>query len=415
MRFEQFARAALATTPAVVLGVFDATGLGVIRDLAQAGIPVLALDTNPRAIGFTSRYPARGVCPDPHYDEAAFIQCLLDIGRKLPQRAVLLPCQDDCVFACARHAGALEERFLLPFSSWPIMQTLASKEAQVEAARKAQVGVPQTAFIHDESDLEAAAQAVPFPALLKSSEHLALRRRHFGKVVRVTRKEELPEQYRRIAGTGPLLLQEVVPGGHDALLTLLCYLDRDSRPLAMFTRRKLREHPRGGFGVARFGESVWMQDVADSGLRLLQEIGYHGVAGVEFKRDPRDGRLKLMEVNARHEMWHGFASALGISVSVAAYLDAVGRPLVAPRQIDGPRYIWATRDLPESVQDVLQGRMSVLQWLASLRGVKFDLMLSLRDPVPGVYQPAVFGLRALRRRLPFVSSKRTRTPTREPL
>ena len=262
------------------------------------------------------------------------------------------------MFACARHAGALEERFLLPFSSWPIMQTLASKEAQVEAARKAQVDVPQTAFIHDESDLEAAAQAVPFPALLKSSEHLALRRRHFGKVVRVTRKEELPDQYRRVAGAGPLLLQEVVPGGHDALLTLLCYLDRDSRPLAMFTRRKLREHPRGGFGVARFGESLWTQDVADSGLRLLQEIGYHGVAGVEFKRDPRDGRLKLMEVNARHEMWHGFASALGISVSVAAYLDAVGRPLVAPRQIDGPRYIWATRDLPESVVDMLQGRMS---------------------------------------------------------
>ena len=117
MRFEQFARAARAMAPAVVLGVFDATGLGVIRDLAQAGIPVLALDTNPRAIGFTSRYPARGVCPDPHHDEAAFIQCLLDIGRKLPQRAVLLPCQDDYVFACARHAGALEECFLLPFSS----------------------------------------------------------------------------------------------------------------------------------------------------------------------------------------------------------------------------------------------------------------------------------------------------------
>jgi hypothetical protein len=163
--------------------------------------------------------------------------------------------------------------------------------------------------------------------------------------------------------------------------------------------------------VARLGESVWLQDVADSGLRLLQEIGYHGVAGVEFKRDPRDGRLKLMEINARHEMWHGFASKLGVSVSVAAYLDAVGRPLAAPRQIDGPRYIWATRDVPESVVDVLQGRMSARQWLASLRRVEFDLMFSVRDPVPGVYQPALFASRALGRRLPGVRSRRRTTAT----
>ncbi len=400
MRFGQFAEAARTTTPAIVIGVYNSTGLGVIRDLARSGIPVLALDTDRRAAGFTSRYPARGVCPDPHHDEAAFAETLVAIAKKLPQKAVLFPCQDDCVFACSRNAVLLQQHFLQPFASWPVMQHVASKQAQVEAARRAGVGVPETAFIHDEADLDEAARLVPFPALLKSSEHLALRRRHFGKVVHVPRREELARQYQRVHGCGPLLLQEIVPGGHDDLFTLLCYLDRDSLPLAMFTRRKLREHPRGGFGVASLGESVWLQEVADSGLRLLQEIGYHGVAGVEFKRDPRDGSLKLMEINPRPEMWHGFASALGVSVSIAAYLDVLGRPLAAPRQVDGPRYIWASRDIPDSVADMLQRRISPAQWLLSLRRVEFDLMLSFRDPAPGVHEAARFAVQALRNRLP---------------
>ena len=38
-------------------------------------------------------------------------------------------------------------------------------------------------------------------------------------------------------------------------------------------------------------------EVEPLGFRLLKSMGYHGIASVEFKRDPRDGQFKLMEVN----------------------------------------------------------------------------------------------------------------------
>ena len=60
-------------------------------------------------------------------------------------------------------------------------------------------------------------------------------------------------------------------------------------------------------------------------FRLLRAIGFHGVSQVEFKRDPRDGRFKLMEINPRLWQWHGLAAALGVDFPRIVYLDLMGR------------------------------------------------------------------------------------------
>jgi hypothetical protein len=49
------ARAAI-TPPAVVLQTTFANGRGIIRDLAVHGVPVLALEPGPRAVGLRSRF-----------------------------------------------------------------------------------------------------------------------------------------------------------------------------------------------------------------------------------------------------------------------------------------------------------------------------------------------------------------------
>src|SRR5674536_24669 len=108
------------------------------------------------------------------------------------------------------------------------------------------------------------------------------------------------------------MLQDIVPGGDEELYTLGSYLDAQSRPLAQFTGHKLRQHPPR-FGHVSMAVSLWVPELAEAGLRLLHELGYHGVSQVEFKRDPRDGRYRLMEVNARHWMWHSLATACGVN------------------------------------------------------------------------------------------------------
>ena len=209
-----------ATIPAVVAPAFNATGLGIVRDLGRAGVPVIAVDHYPKSIGLTSRYAVPAVSRDPRYDEEGLLQDLERIGAALPQRAVLFPAFDDHVWAFSRHAERLEKYFILPFARWATMQRLADKETQMQAAWAAGVDTPRTFFVHGPDDLEEAAREVPFPALFKPLRHQEMRRRFGVKVVLAETAADLPAAYEKASICGGLMLQEIVPGRRPGLLHL---------------------------------------------------------------------------------------------------------------------------------------------------------------------------------------------------
>ena len=88
-----------------------------------------------------------------------------------------------------------------------------------------------------------------------------------------------------------------------------------------------------------------MQDAVDAALRLLGAFDYFGLSQVEFKRDPRDGKFKLMEINPRLWQWHGLAAACGVDLPRIAYADLVGE---TPEQVtmNGERKRWAITLMP---------------------------------------------------------------------
>jgi len=397
MRFSRFLAAAEASPPALVFQVSYANGLGVIRDLGVNGVPMLGLDTDVHALGFSSRYAAGLVCPGPQEDEEAFLIFLEELGARLPQRGVLFPTHDEYIWALSRNAERLERYYHLPFSRWGVMQRLYDKRAQLEAALNADVDTPQTIFIEAADDVEAAARDVPYPAVLKPVDSLAFKQRFHRHLLDVGSPGDLRRIYPSVADLGTLMLQERVPGGDDELFSVGSYLDASSRPLAVFTGHKIRQHPAGA-GSARLGVSRWDTELADAGLRLLVGLGYHGVSQVEFKRDARDGRYCLMEVNARHWMWHALSTACGVNLSLAAYRDAIGKPFLAPRQIDGLKWIVATKDTPLAAREMWHRQLSPLEWARSLKGARVDGVLSLRDPVPGIKNVGRVALQIARRR-----------------
>jgi predicted ATP-grasp superfamily ATP-dependent carboligase len=382
VRFGRFLAMSATRAPAVVLHVAFANGLGVIRDLAAHGVPVLGLDPNPRAVGLRSRYAAGLVCPDPKQDEETFLHFLEELGRQLPQRAVLFPANDEFVWPLSRHAERLEPWFHVPFSRWDVMEGLYDKRNQLEAAWRCGVDTPHTVFVDSEADLARGVSELDFPAIFKPVDSLAFKLRFHRHVLEIASPSELAQVYDTVRDCGTLMLQEVVPGDDEELLSVGSYLDRRSRPLAVFTGHKLRQHPPR-FGHCRMAVSRWDQRLADAGIRLLEELRYWGVSQVEFKRDPRDGRYRLMEVNARHWMWHSLASLAGVDLSYAAYRDALGRPFVAPPQRDGAKWVVAITDTRDALAELRRGERRLWPWLKSYAGVRRDGVLSLRDPVPG--------------------------------
>jgi D-aspartate ligase len=319
---------------AVVVDVGWVNGLAAIRSLGRAGIPVFAVDHRASPLGFRSRYAQPVTVPDPLEDEDGFVEAVARIGGP----GVVFPTHDPPLNALARHADRLDA-FLFPFPDWARLEAIQDKRHQLETALEAGVDIPET--LYPSTATEAA--GLPFPALVKPQHPDGFKRRFGKQAFRCETNAELERAYADTEPFGPLV-QELVPGGDDELYSLGSYLRADGEPLGLFCGRKLEQVPPL-VGTCRVGEAVWVQEVVDAGLRLLGALGFHGISQVEFKRDPRDGRFKLMEINPRLWQWHGLAAACGVDVPLIAYRDLTGEE-VEPASTNGTRRTWSIALMP---------------------------------------------------------------------
>ncbi len=316
--------------PAAVIDVGWVNGLAAIRSLGRSGVRVLAVDHRPSALGFRSRYAERLVCPDPHTDEERFIAFLRALGR-----VVVFPTHDEPLNAIARHLTDLD--IVAPFPSWDVLEQVQSKRTQLEHAASAGVDVPETRYPSSAAEARTAAHELGLPVLVKPERPIGFKQRFRRQAFRCETLADVGTAYADTAEFGPML-QELIPGGDDTLFTVGSYVTRDGRPLGVFSGRKLRQTPRG-IGTCRVGEALWVQDTVDAALALLRAFGYFGLSQVEFKRDPRDGRFKLMEINPRLWQWHGLASACGVDLPRIAYADLTGAvPQLAEMNGGGKRW-----------------------------------------------------------------------------
>ena len=222
----------------------------------------------------------------------------------------------------------------LPFGPPALISRIQAKRFQYEAAERAGVGLPTTAYPRCEDEAREAAASMPYPAVMKPSLGSGFKQRYGRPLIEADTPEQLVEAYRAGAEFEPMF-QERIPGGDDALWTVGSYVDARGRALGMFCGRKLLQAP-AGVGTCRVGEAVWDDDAVDGALRLLSELGFHGISQVEYKRDARDGSLRLMEVNARLWQWHSLAADCGVDLVGIAYRDT-HRRLGRSRAGDQPR------------------------------------------------------------------------------
>jgi D-aspartate ligase len=298
---------------------------------------VLALDHRPRALGFRSRYAEAMLCPEPVADEDGFLGVLFRLGERLGGRVPVFPTRDEHLNAIARHRDELAEHFLFPFPAWETLERIQSKRHQLAAAEGVGIAVPGTLHPRSAAEANAAAEELGYPVLVKPSDNVVFKQLYRRQAFLCERQSELEQAYGLAERYEPMV-QEFVSGGDEALWTLGSYLGADGEALGLFSGRKLRQ-TRGWMGSCRIGEALWDEEVVDSGLRLLHALGFHGISQVEFKRDSRDGKLKLIEVNPRLWQWHGLASACGVDLPWIAYRDLVGERLPAARmQSEGKRW-----------------------------------------------------------------------------
>ena len=383
---------------AVVLQASGPNSLGIIRALGEEGVDVIATDHRTDCLGAQSRYARFEPLPDPLGDPDGFVESLITLGRRSGTRPVLFATHDEAIAAIGPHEDEVDRWFRRPWSPWETMRITMDKGGQHAAA--ARIGFPLPATCDPRADddpvVMAAAADLRYPVILKPRYAPEFRRRFGVQVLQADTPADLRRHWEVAAQYGPQV-QEVIPGGDDALWTLGSYRDARGAPLASFTGRKLRQWPPH-FGTARAAEAVWDPGLAARGHELLDALEFHGISQVEVKRDHRDGRDYLIEVNPRSWLWISLATRCGVNLPLACYLDAIGEPRQWPVGHAGRRrWILSGRHLPATARELARRRWSPVSAATSLRPPLVDGVWSIRDPKPGVSSYGRIVRRAVRR------------------
>ena len=284
--------------PAILLGG-AANALSVARSLGRRGVPVVALNDAASHVRY-SRF-GRFVALAPGVDlQQAWLEWLRGPGRRDCRGGVLLPCCDDALELLAHHRKELEVDFVLAEANDEAVLAMLDKARTQALSAQAGVPAPRVWQVKDRDELRRILPEISFPCALKPC-HSHLFSRHFPtrKLFVAESEAQLLEQFESTVPFGlEMLVTEIVAGGDDRYWGYFTYLDEAGRPLLQFIKHKLRQHPVG-FGVGTFHISRWDPEVAELGLAFSQRTGLRGMVYVEFKRDARDGRLKLIECNPR--------------------------------------------------------------------------------------------------------------------
>jgi predicted ATP-grasp superfamily ATP-dependent carboligase len=117
---------------------------------------------------------------------------------------------------------------------------------------------------------------------------------------------------------------------------------------------------------------------------------FDGLVEIEFKRDPRDGLCKLLDINIRVWGWHTIGSASGFDFTYLAWRLANGAD-VAPIQVPaGLHWLRLTTDLPAAYHEFVHGRLSIRSYLRTLRTPHERAVAAIDDPLPGLLEVPLF-------------------------
>jgi len=372
------------STPVVVVNC-KLGGLAIMRSLGALGVSLYGVDADPRSPAMLSRYCRERFLHG--LDEARpaeFVDRLLEVGRRVGGKPILIPTSDETAQCVVDHAEALSDAFIFPRNSPDMVRRLVSKRGMYEMALQHAVPTPATLFPQNLEDVKAFLPKVTFPVMLKGIHGHRLEARGHDKMVVVHSAEELLSKYGVMEDPEApnLMLQEYIPGDDDQIYIFNGYFDAASRCLAGFTGHKIRQFPVH-VGCASLGVCRSNEQVAQTTIRFMQAIGYRGVLDIGYRYDPRDGEYKVLDANPRvGQAFRLFVAENDMDVVKSLYLDLTGQEQfdVVPRE--GRRWLIEDFDVISSLHYYQEGTLRPLQWLRSFSGVEEAAWFSWRDPAP---------------------------------
>ena len=330
--------------------------LAAARSLGRAGhVVVVVAERSPCLAGVSRGVTATVICPSTTVEPRGFAASVASIADRW-SIDVVLPMTEISTALLTRERQLLPTACRLPFPGFEAVSLANNKAEVLQRANDVGIRVPETQIAHSPAEAEAFSDLPDFPIVVKPTCSRVLTPTGWlsNSVNYAADKDKLFGLLRRLPTESyPVLLQERIAGPGVGMFLLFDH----GQVLAEFSHCRLREKPPSG-GVSVLCESIPLdRRVADLAATLLTRMDWHGPAMIEFKRDLRDGSLRLMEINGR--FWGSLQLAIDAGVDFPALLvDAAcgRRPAAAPAYRTGVRSRWLGGDLDALMLTLLKAR-----------------------------------------------------------
>jgi predicted ATP-grasp superfamily ATP-dependent carboligase len=331
-------------------------------------------------------------------DEKQTIQALREVAQAHDVRGwVLFPTRDETVAAISANYGELAEIYRVPTSAWQTIQWLWDKRKTYRLAQDLGIPAPKTWYpktIEDLDELEG-----HFPLVIKPAikEHFFYATKDKG--WRADDLDQLRKLYQRACEYIPadeVMVQDFVPGGGSCQYAY-CSFFKAGNPVASLVACRQRQHPLELGRASTFVETVELPLLEEYSQRFLKATSYYGLVEVEYKRDPRDGQFRLLDVNGRTWGYHTIGGPAGVDFPYLLFCDQIHEPITCSRGKSGVRWIRLLTDVPTGVVAMFKGEVKALSYLRSLMDYHEEAVFSWEDPLPGLMELALVPYLCLRR------------------
>lgn len=373
--------------PALVLG-----DINLIRPLGKVGVPVTLATPDPETSAARSRY-CRRVLPFPNPEDLeGTVDALMAVPWPEGAKPALFYQRDYGLRMLSRNRERLGRRyrFLLPPAD--LVEDLLDKARFLALALRLGLPIPRTQIIRANARAERlVAGWDTFPCVIKPAVHttrwtsIALPGSVMWaqKAIRVERREDLLRLWPMLEGhDSDLIFQECIDGGEERIVSFHAYVRPGGECVAWFTGRKIRTFPRS-MGTSTYVEVTDDPRVRDAGFEIMERLHFHGVLKIDLKEGPHDGRLYLLEINPRFNLWHYPAAAAGVNLPALVYQDlySLEWPL-STRVRPGMRWLWLDGDFRAFREARRAGEIGVGAWLCSLCARSVYEPFAWDDPMP---------------------------------
>jgi D-aspartate ligase len=358
--------------------------VAIARTLGRLGIPVylIAQEGVPNP-DWWSRYWTNRIRCDFSHSEEELVSFLLDVGATIRADhgtpAILLTLSDWIAIFIERNCDALREQFVFPQPERPVISALLNKWEMHLLAKAHDIPTPAAALPASFDEIDEFLARTDFPILMKAAD------KYVGdppptKMIR-SRQQLIDLVGDREAGRGPLniVLQEYIPGDADSVWMCNGYFGADPDRAVTFTGKKLRQVPAG---IATLAICLPNETVDAQTRRFMRGVGYRGCVGIGWRYDARDGRYKLLDVNARVSgVFRLFEGTNQMDITRICYRDLTGQEVPATALRPGRKWM-REEDFKVAATSVRSRQLTIAEWVSSIRGVRERHWFAVDDPLP---------------------------------